>query len=83
MLGTVLRQQGELEQSEKALGKAIELKPEDPGPYTQLAQVLRSMGKPDESKQMFALAAERKARKETQQKEMFDRDNQPRPKPVP
>lgn len=82
MLGTVLRQQGELQEAEKSLRRAIELRPDDPGPYTQLAQVFRSEGKAEESKQMFAMAADRKAQKEALQKEMFDRGMQARPKQV-
>jgi predicted Zn-dependent protease len=57
MLGTVLKQKGQLAAAEEPLRTAIRLTPDDPGPYNTLAQVLRQMGDIAGSKQMFAEGA--------------------------
>ena len=83
MHGTVLRQLGKLADAKTALEAAIRLKPEDPGPYSQLAQLLRVQGDAAGSSKYLAEAAVRKAAKEAMQKEMFDRASGPRPKAIP
>ena len=45
MLGTALKQKGDLAGAEAALREAIRLSPADPGPYNTLAQVLRAEGR--------------------------------------
>jgi len=82
MHGTVLRQKGLLAESKVALEAAMRLKPEDPGPYSQMAQVLRLQGDAAGSSKYLIEASIRKAAKEGLQKEMFDRASAPRPKVI-
>lgn len=82
MYGTVLRQKGRRDEAKMALERAVRLKPEDPGPYSQLAQLLRAAGDAEGTRKYLAEAAVRKAAKEAMQKEMFDRSSAPRPKVV-
>jgi Flp pilus assembly protein TadD len=57
MLGTVLKQKGDLEGAEAALRSAIRLDPANPGPYNTLGQVLRQKGDVEGSRQAFASGA--------------------------
>jgi Flp pilus assembly protein TadD len=82
MFGTVLRQKGLLAEAKRALEAAIRLKPEDPGPYSQMAQVLRLQGDEAGSSKYLVEAAAKKAVKEAMQKEMFDRASGMRPKVI-
>ena len=85
MLGTALKQQGELDAAAKALREAIRLDPTTPGPYNLLGQILRQQGDLPASKAMFAEGARVKKLREAQQKTMFDRSAMesvgPRPRP--
>lgn len=63
MLGTVLKQRGDLAAAE-ALRAASRLEPADSGPYNTLALILRQRGDIEGSKQMFAEGARRKQAKE-------------------
>jgi len=78
----VLRQQGEVVRAKQALQEAIRLRPEDPGPYSQLGQLLRTTGDFEGSAKYLAEAAVKKAAKESKQKEMFDRSSMARPKVI-
>ena len=71
MLGTALKQKGDLEGAVTALRDAIRLDPENPGPYNTLGQVLRMKGDVEGSRQAFAEGARTKAKKEAEQAEML------------
>jgi Flp pilus assembly protein TadD len=73
MLGTLLKQTGELDAARQALLEAIRLNPDTPGPFNMLGQILRVKGDDEGSRAMFAEGAKVKARKEAEQKAMFDR----------
>jgi Flp pilus assembly protein TadD len=66
MLGTALKQNGDLEGAEAALRQAVRLAPDDPGPWNTLAQVLRARGDEAGSRAAFAAGAKAKQKKETE-----------------
>ena len=71
MLGTALKQKGDLEPAVTALREAIRLNPNDPGPYNTLGQALRQKGDAAGSQAAFAEGARAKARKDTEQAQMM------------
>ncbi len=71
MLGTALKQKGDLDGSAAALREAIRLDSSDPGPYNTLAQVLRLQGDIEGSKQAFAEGALKKSKKEAEQADIL------------
>ncbi|MSV32380.1 MAG: tetratricopeptide repeat protein, partial [Bryobacterales bacterium] len=58
MLGTALKQKGELAEAANALEEAIRLNPETPGPFNTLAQIRQLQGDREAAKKGFAQAAE-------------------------
>ena len=58
MLGTALKQKGDLDAAEKSLREATRLAPSDPGPYNTLGQVLRAKGDTRAAITNFRQAAE-------------------------
>ena len=73
MLGTVLKQQGKDGEALEALGTAMRLDAESPGPHMMAGQILRARGDVAGSRAAFAEAARLKSKKEAEQKTMFDR----------
>jgi Flp pilus assembly protein TadD len=71
MLGTALKQKGDLDAAIVALREAIRLDPENPGPYNTLGQVLRIKGDLEGSKAAFADGARMKQKKEAEQSAIF------------
>jgi len=69
MLGTALKQQGDLDGAIVALKEAARLNPNDPGPFNTLGQALRQAGDLTGSQAAFAEGARVKARKEAEQAE--------------
>ena len=69
MLGTALKQKGDLDGAVSALKEAIRLNPGDPGPFNTLGQALRQKGDLTASQAAFAQGARAKARKEAEQAE--------------
>ena len=74
MLGTALKQKGDLAGAEAALREAIRLSPADPGPYNTLAQVLRLKGDDAGSRAAFAEGAKAKSKKEAELGKMLQKD---------
>jgi Flp pilus assembly protein TadD len=72
MLGTALKQKGDLDKAEAALRTAIRLAPDNPGPYNTLGQLLRQKGDMEGSKVMFADGARIKAAAEAKQAQVFN-----------
>ncbi|MDQ1470524.1 MAG: protein O-GlcNAc transferase, partial [Bryobacterales bacterium] len=73
MLGTALKQKGDVDAASQALRKAISLEDSDPGPHNTLALMLRQRGDAEGAKAEFARAAELKAAAEKRQAEMLRR----------
>ena len=69
MLGTALKQKGELEEAAIALEEAIRLNPDTPGPYNLLAQIRQLQGNQAAAKELFARAAIVKKKLEAAQAE--------------
>jgi cytochrome c-type biogenesis protein CcmH/NrfG len=69
LLGTALKQQGNLGGALKSLREAARLLPDDPGPLNMVGQILRIQGDLEGSKQAFAEAARIKQKKEAEQSE--------------
>jgi Flp pilus assembly protein TadD len=67
MLGTALKQKGDLDDAAKALREAIRLNPETPGPFNTLAQIRQAQGARDEAAKLFVQAAEVKKKLEMNQ----------------
>jgi len=67
LLGSALKQKGDLDGALKALREAARLLPEDPGPSNMIGQVLRSQGDTEGSKLAFAEGARIKEKKEAEQ----------------
>ena len=76
MLGTALKQKGDLDGAESALRKAIQLDPANPGPYNTLGQMLRQKGDVEGSRKMFAEGARMKEKKEAELGKMLQRKPQ-------
>jgi predicted Zn-dependent protease len=72
MLGTVLKQKGDLTGAESALREAIRLNSSDPGPYNTLGQVLRQKGDITGSRAAFADGAAAKKKLDDSQAEMLN-----------
>ena len=64
MLGTALKQEGDLKGASAALKEAIRLVPGDPGPWNTLGQVLRAEGDLDGATRAFAEGTRLKEKKE-------------------
>jgi Flp pilus assembly protein TadD len=73
MLGTALKQSGDLEGAMNALREAIRLSPDDPGPYNTLGQVLRAKGDLEGSKRAFSEGARLKKNKEAEQSRILNK----------
>jgi cytochrome c-type biogenesis protein CcmH/NrfG len=73
MLGTALKQKGDLDAAAAALRTAVRLDPTNPGPYNTLAQVLRQKGDIEGSRQAFAEGARMKEKKETELGKMLQK----------
>jgi len=73
MLGTALKQKGDLPGAEAALRAAIRLNPGDPGPYNTLGQVLKLKGDDAGSRDAFAEGAKVKQRKEAELGKMLQK----------
>jgi cytochrome c-type biogenesis protein CcmH/NrfG len=71
MLGTVLKQKGELAAAITALREAIRLNTADPGPFNTLGQILKQKGDLEGSKQAFADGAKAKAKIEERQADLL------------
>jgi Flp pilus assembly protein TadD len=71
MLGTALKQKGDLDPAIEALRESIRLDPNDPGPHNTLGQILRIKGDLEGSKRSFAEGAAIKSRKEAEQSKML------------
>jgi Tfp pilus assembly protein PilF len=67
MLGTALKQKGDLEGAAKALQEAIRLDPTTPGPFNTLAQVRQQQGEAGAARELFAKAAAVKKKLEADQ----------------
>ena len=67
MLGTALRQTGDLEGAAAALEEAIRLNPETPGPFNALAQIRQIQGNREAAQKLFAEAAAVKKKMEALQ----------------
>jgi Flp pilus assembly protein TadD len=66
MLGTALKQKGDLDGAESALRAAIRFDPDNPGPYNTLGQVLQQKGKAEASREAFAEGSRAKQKKEVE-----------------
>ncbi len=66
MMGTALKQAGELDRAEAALRSAIRFAPDDPGPYNTLGQLLRQKGDIAGSQAAFAEGSRAKRAKEAE-----------------
>jgi len=73
VLGTALKQKGDLAGAETALRAAIRFRADDPGPYNTLGQLLRQKGDLDGSKAAFAKGEEVKEAKETELGKMLQK----------
>jgi Flp pilus assembly protein TadD len=73
MLGTALKQQGELAESETALRAAIKFDPNNPGPYNTLGQLLRQKGDMERSRKAFEEGAKVKQKKEAELGKMLQK----------
>jgi Flp pilus assembly protein TadD len=73
MLGTALKQNGELGEAERALRAAIRFDPANPGPYNTLAQLLRQKGDVEGSRAVFEEGARAKQKKETELGKMLQK----------
>ena len=73
MLGTALKQNGELDAAETALRAAIRYDPANPGPYNTLAQLLRQKGDIEASRTVFAEGAKAKQKKEAELGKMLQK----------
>ena len=73
VLGAIRVRQDRLEEGAELLQEAIRLDPGAPGPYTVIGQILRAQGDLEGQKAAFAEAARVKAKREAEQKTMFDR----------
>ena len=73
MMGTALKQAGDLDRAESALRTAIRFAPEDPGPYNTLGQLLRQKGDVAGSQAAFAQGARAKQAKEAQLGKMLQK----------
>ena len=71
MLGTALKQKGDMAEAAKALERPSGLDPENPGPYNTLGQLLRITGDGEGSKAAFEAGAKAKARKEAEQADLL------------
>ena len=71
MLGTALKQKGDLDGAIPALREAIRLEPANPGPYNTLGQALRLKGDAGGSKAAFAQGAKVKREAEARQADML------------
>jgi cytochrome c-type biogenesis protein CcmH/NrfG len=69
LLGTALKQNGDLDGALKALREAARLLPDDPGPFNMIGQILRIQGDLDGSRQAYAEGARIKQKKEAEQAE--------------
>jgi Flp pilus assembly protein TadD len=67
LLGSALKQKGDLDGALRALREAARLLPEDPGPSNMIGQILRMQGDIDGSKLAFAEGARIKKMKEAEQ----------------
>ncbi len=72
MLGTALKQAGDLDGAMAALQEALKLNPDTPGPYNTMAQILRVRGDLEGSRKAFAEGARVKKQKEGEQAAMFN-----------
>jgi Flp pilus assembly protein TadD len=68
-----LKQKGDLSGAESALREAIRLRPDDPGPFNTLGQLLRQKGDIPGSKAAFAEGALAKKRLEDSQVELLNK----------
>ena len=66
MLGTALKQKGDLDGAEGALRSSIRLNAENPGAFNSLGQILRQRGDQDGSRKAFAEAERIKHDKEAE-----------------
>jgi Flp pilus assembly protein TadD len=66
MLGTALKQKGDLGGAETALRAAIRYDPDNPGPYNTLGQLLRQKGDDEGSRKAFADGSRVKQKKEAE-----------------
>ena len=73
MLGTALKQQGELQGAETALRAAIRFDPSNPGPYNTLGQLLRQKGDAEGSREVFEAGAKAKREKEAELGKMLQK----------
>jgi Flp pilus assembly protein TadD len=73
MLGTALKQNGDLEAAETALRAAIRYDPGNPGPYNTLAQLLRQKGDIEGSRTVFAEGAKAKMTKDAELGKMLQK----------
>ena len=71
MLGTALKQKGDLVAAVPVLQESIRQNPNDPGPYNTLAQILRQQGDLEGSKKLFAEGARAKASKDRESVELL------------
>jgi cytochrome c-type biogenesis protein CcmH/NrfG len=73
MLGTVLKQSGNLDGAASALRTAIRLDPDNPGPYNTLGQVLQQKGEPEASRQAFQEGSRAKQKKDAELGKMLQK----------
>jgi Flp pilus assembly protein TadD len=69
LLGSALKQKGDMNGALRALREAARLLPEDPGPSNMIGQILRTQGDLEGSKQAFAEGARIKQKKEAERSE--------------
>jgi Flp pilus assembly protein TadD len=73
MLGTALKQKGDLDSAETALRAAIRFDPANPGPYNTLGQLLRQKGDLEGSQKLFQEGARVKLKKEAELGKMLQK----------
>ncbi|HYO80078.1 MAG TPA: tetratricopeptide repeat protein, partial [Bryobacteraceae bacterium] len=71
MLGTALKQKGELDSALRALREAVRLDASDPGPHNTIGQILKMQGDLEGSRLAFAEGSRLKHSREAEQARML------------